>query len=96
MDFQPKIAAPRLKRLELHRINGWRANSGFCGLGFAQGPWLRLVPTRAVPHAARGWREKRPGDSQASGALYWENWETQECAVSKLKMAGTQVIRESL
>jgi hypothetical protein len=85
MDFQPKIAAPPLKRLELHRIIGWRANLGFCGLGFAQGPWLRLVPT----HAARGWREKRPGDSQASGALYWENLETQECAVSKLKMAGT-------
>jgi len=47
---------------------------------------LRLVPTRAVPHAARGWSEKRPGDSQASGALFLGN---PGCVGSKLKMAGT-------
>ncbi len=94
MDFQPKIATRPLKRLELNRIIGWRANRGFCGVGFAQGFWVKARSNaRSAARAARGWSEKRPGDSQVSGALFLK---PRMCWVENQNGRNTHVIRESL
>src|SRR6266446_2390935 len=65
MDFQPKIAARPLKRLKLNRIIGWRANRGFCGLGFAQGSWVKARSN--ARGAARGARVERKAPRCLSG-----------------------------